>query len=277
MSLRHDSGGTFVRTITGLVLAALSLALIWLPGFHAVFVLYAAVLVGIGAWEYAELARARGVAVPRGLLAAASVLVVCAAYSHEMRLALSVFVFAVLGLGLWHLRTGARTLAGLTVSVFGVAYTGLFGAHFCALHALAHGPALVTLLAVAIVLSDTGAYFTGKSIGRSKMAPNISPKKTWEGSVGGFVFAAAGMLVLWLLSRYGPAGLFPEAPWHLYCGIGLVLAAVGQAGDLVESMLKRDAGVKDSGALFPGHGGVLDRCDGFLFAAPVLYHLAIWL
>lgn len=277
MNAARESGGTAVRTLTGLLLAAFSLAVIWLPGFHAVFVAYAAALVAVGAWEFAGLAHARGVAVPRGGLAVVSALVVLAAYEYQMRLALAVFAFGVLALSTWHLRAGARSLTSLSVSVFGVAYTGLFGAHFCAMHALPHGPALVTLLAVAIVLSDTGAYFAGKTLGRRKMAPNVSPKKTWEGSIGGLVLAGAGMLALWLIALHGPADVFPKAPWYVYCGTGLVLAAIGQVGDLIESMLKRDAGIKDSGALFPGHGGVLDRCDGFLFTAPVLYHLAVWL
>jgi len=124
-----------------------------------------------------------------------------------------------------------------------------------------------------VALSDTGAYFAGKNFGRHKMAPRVSPKKTWEGSIGGLLLAMAGIGVIYGIHNYTQTKYLPAWPLYRYVLVGLVLAIVGQVGDLVESMLKRDAGVKDSGQVLPGHGGVLDRCDGFLFAGPVMYYL----
>jgi len=106
-----------------------------------------------------------------------------------------------------------------------------------------------------------------------KMAPVLSPNKTWEGAVAGFLAALLGMAAACLLSRWFNA--LPQWTLAHYLGIGAVLSVVSQVGDLAESSLKRAAGVKDSGSLFPGHGGVLDRCDGFLFATPALYYMLV--
>ena len=116
-----------------------------------------------------------------------------------------------------------------------------------------------------VIVSDTAQYYTGRAFGRRPLAPAISPKKTIEGAVGGFVFgaAAAGR-------RSGTGGCRP-CPLPLRVALGAAVVALGIAGDLFESMLKRSAGVKDSSALIPGHGGILDRIDALLFAAPVYY------
>ena len=120
------------------------------------------------------------------------------------------------------------------------------------------------LLMLTVMVSDTAQYYTGRGLGRRLLAPAISPKKTVEGAVGGFVFGAL------LLAAAGQWWL-PRFPMAFRAMLGLVVVALGIAGDLFESMLKRSAGVKDSSALIPGHGGVLDRIDALLFAAPVYY------
>src|SRR5690606_3746527 len=173
-----------------------------------------------------------------------------------------------------------RSVPGLASSVFGIFYVGWFGAHFTLLHSVHRGdvhigPGLVTLLIVAVVLTDSAAYFVGSRFGRHKVAPAISPNKSWEGAAGGLVFSLAGMAVLYFLYRRFPDGPLPDWNFPRYLFAGALLSAVAQVGDFAESAIKRDAGVKDSGVLFPGHGGVLDRCDGFLFAAPVLYYFVI--
>jgi phosphatidate cytidylyltransferase len=127
------------------------------------------------------------------------------------------------------------------------------------------GQNLLLLLFGSVVAADTGAYYTGRALGRHKMAPSISPNKTWEGAVGGLLSGIVGALVI----RYG---LWPEIALHRAVVAGLLLAAVGILGDLAVSMLKRTSGVKDSSRLIPGHGGVLDRTDSLLFAAPILYY-----
>ncbi|MCU0492243.1 MAG: phosphatidate cytidylyltransferase [Chloroflexaceae bacterium] len=119
-------------------------------------------------------------------------------------------------------------------------------------------------------LQDSGAYFAGRAFGRHKMAPNLSPKKTWEGAAGGLIAGVLGailaMLLLGLPIGYGGAVL-----------LGVAGSIAGMLGDLAESLLKRQIGVKDAGSLIPGHGGILDRADSMLFAGPVLYMLILLL
>ena len=130
------------------------------------------------------------------------------------------------------------------------------------------GLALLVWLFVVVWTTDTAAYFAGRAIGGPRLAPAISPSKTWAGLCGGMLGAAlTGALAAWLL---GSGRLLQAA------GLGALLAVVAQLGDLVESGSKRAAGVKDSGTLIPGHGGLLDRVDGLLFAAPV-FAAMVWL
>ncbi len=128
------------------------------------------------------------------------------------------------------------------------------------------GRDFVYLALLATFGSDTLAYFIGKAIGRHKMAPAISPGKTWEGAVAGLV---GGMLVAWLFTL--PTPLQVPLNWWQAILLGLAISVFGQLGDLAESLLKRNVGVKDSGAIMPGHGGILDRLDSVLFAGVVVY------
>lgn len=125
------------------------------------------------------------------------------------------------------------------------------------------GMSILLYLVLVVVATDIGAYFTGKRFGRHQLAPTISPKKTWEGLAGGML---AAMLVGGFCASFTPypVSILPCAFW------GFLLAGVAQTGDLFESWLKRRAGVKDSSGLIPGHGGLLDRVDGFTFTAPLL-------
>jgi phosphatidate cytidylyltransferase len=127
----------------------------------------------------------------------------------------------------------------------------------------------IGLLLAVIMAGDTAAYFVGHLIGRHKLAPTVSPGKTWEGFAGGLLGGTAGALAVRALG-------LSELPLVDAAVLGLAVAALGAAGDLVESVLKRWAGVKDSGALFPGHGGALDRLDSLLFGAPVLYYYFVF-
>lgn len=150
----------------------------------------------------------------------------------------------------------------VALALFGSIYVGLFS-YLWLLRAFGEGSRYLITLVLLIWAQDIGAYFIGLTLGKRPLAPTISPKKTWEGALGGL---ACGVLVA------GLVGLF----WHMG-GIGFLLGLVagiaGQIGDLVESALKRAAGVKDSGSLLPGHGGVLDRFDSLIFAAPLAYLL----
>lgn len=171
----------------------------------------------------------------------------------------------------------SQSLASVAATVFGVIYVALLAGSLIGVRLIFKeetadvlpllSPKLLTMFFAMVMMTDTGAYYTGRSIGRHKLAPRISPGKTIEGAIGGFITAIITGPICKLI-------FFPEIPvWHavlLGAGIGIV----GQIGDLAESMLKRGAGVKDSGTLLPGHGGMLDRVDSILFCAPLLYYYA---
>jgi phosphatidate cytidylyltransferase len=115
--------------------------------------------------------------------------------------------------------------------------------------------------------ADIGAYFAGKKLGKHKLTPQISPNKTWEGAIGGVVLstAFAALASFWF---------FPELPYKASIPLALAITVIGILGDLVESAMKRGAGVKDTASFLPGHGGLLDRLDSLLFGAPILYYFA---
>jgi phosphatidate cytidylyltransferase len=126
------------------------------------------------------------------------------------------------------------------------------------------GPRVLFLLMLTVMVSDTAQYYTGRLFGRRPLAPLVSPKKTIEGAIGGLVFGTALFVIV-------GAWWLPAVPAAFRALLGVAIVALGIGGDLFESMLKRSAGVKDSSTLIPGHGGVLDRIDALLFAAPIYY------
>ena len=151
----------------------------------------------------------------------------------------------------------------------GIAYVGVLGSTIILLRGLDNGRDWVYLALFSTFTADTAAYFTGRAVGRHKMAPAISPKKTWEGFAGGYAGGFAAVLLL----NYVLGLRVDTAPALL---IAATLPAAAAAGDLVESWIKRRAGVKDASDLIPGHGGVLDRLDSLLFTFPVVYVVARW-
>jgi len=166
----------------------------------------------------------------------------------------------------------ATTVPAAAGSLFGALWLGALMGTIAALRHLPspdQGAWRVILLLFIIMTGDTLAYLVGHAIGRHRLAPNLSPGKTVEGALGGLLGGVLGALIVRIL---GFAALSPGE----VVGLGVVVAAVGIAGDLAESLLKRWAGVKDSGTLIPGHGGVLDRSDSLLFGAPVLYYWFIF-
>jgi phosphatidate cytidylyltransferase len=273
-----ESSGAFqLRVITGLSLLGLVLLLVWHPhsAFRGGFTLFVGVIAGVGLFEYYALARARSLPVEAAGGTVIGVLVVLTAHFGHLawvNAALYAGCIVVAALQIVHQR---QSIPGLTASIFGLLYVGWFAAHFVLLRtSFAAGAGLVTLLIVAVAVTDTAAYFTGRAVGRHKLTP-LSPKKTWEGAAGGFVFTMVGVVFIhYLRQRYQWPALPAWTFWQ-YAVAGALLSVTSQIGDIAESLLKRDAGVKDSGAFFPGHGGVLDRCDGFLFAAPALYYMAV--
>ena len=154
----------------------------------------------------------------------------------------------------------------LTRMIFGLVYVGGLMSFLLAIRYLPDGGRWLIVLTAITAGSDSGAYFVGSTIGKTKLCPGVSPKKTVEGALGGL---AAGMLAACVFAGF----LLADVSWWFLLPTTLVLTGVGMLGDLTESIVKRGTGVKDSGTLLSGHGGVLDRIDSLLLAAPVLYYL----
>ena len=158
----------------------------------------------------------------------------------------------------------------LGISLFGILWIPWSFNHLTLIRGLPEGTAFLFLLVLSIWMSDIAAYFGGKSFGRNLLAPSVSPKKTIEGSLCG---AAAGSIVAALFSFF----FIESLSWVTGSLVGLAVSFLGQVGDLLESKIKRLCEVKDSGTIFPGHGGILDRVDGFLTATPVYFYLMFWI
>ena len=152
---------------------------------------------------------------------------------------------------------------------FGIFYIGFCAAHLILLRALPAGVSWLLVLSAITASSDTGAYYIGRAFGRTKLYPALSPGKTRAGAIGGLIGGMLGGLVAAVL-------LFEGVNYITVALLGLVLSAVGIIGDMIESLIKRVSGVKDSGQILPGHGGLLDRCDSLLLTAPALYYVLFW-
>jgi phosphatidate cytidylyltransferase len=261
------------RILSGVVLLALAVATIWFAP-PLVFFAVAELLLGLAVVEYIRLARAGDLAIPAVASICAAVLTSIAVASAAapgpaVRLAPPVdvvFMTASLALAavvLSQWRGERDAIARTAATVFPSIYLGMPIGAMVALRQ-SRGAAALFLLVLTIIASDTAQYFTGRAFGRRPLAPSISPKKTIEGALGGFI---AGALLLFAAGAWW----LPDLDGGLRALVGIAMVALGIAGDLFESMLKRSVGVKDSSALIPGHGGVLDRIDSLLFAAPVYY------
>lgn len=253
-----------LRVASAAVLLPVVIGSIWFLPPVATLVLaeIAAVLAFL---EYAAIARSVGLEVPRAI-GATAVAAACAAVALpplplDFILMSVVIVLGALAVGSG--QPGPSVLRNAAAALFPVGYLGLPLGALASVRTFA-GREAVLLLVLTIVVSDTAQYYTGRAFGRVPLAPTISPKKTREGAIGGLIFGTAAMTL-------GGWKLFPAAPPAILILCAATVVVLGIVGDLFESLLKRSAGVKDSSALIPGHGGILDRIDSWLFAAPVYY------
>jgi phosphatidate cytidylyltransferase len=258
------------RVLSGAVLILIAVAVVWFAP-AVVFLVVAEGLLVLACREYAGLARATGLHISFGVSTLAAALT-CASFARialdgwtwlslDVVLLSSLVVVGAAALPGW--RGGTDAVASVSAALLPVLYLGLPLGSMVAVRET-RGREALFLMMLTVIVSDTAQYYSGRAFGRRPLAPEISPKKTMEGAVGGFMFGAlvlAGVGVWWL----------PTVPLVYRALLGIAVVAFGIAGDLFESMLKRSAGVKDSSSLIPGHGGILDRIDALLFAAPIYY------
>ena len=268
------------RILFALIGAPLTVGLIYAGGW--IFTAALGAVAAIGAWELFRMAR-EGAAEPLDMagisLAAIIPLLVHASYLGVYRVTLTdmVLVFlALLASVIWLRGVSRKPLVSFSVTLAGIIYAALvtymypLRYHDYAVGAVA-GTVLVMFPITVTWATDTGAYAFGRMFGKHKLIPSVSPSKTVEGALGGLVLSLVGTwaYVVLLLKPFAHLSLTSSGIVALALAIGIV----GQVGDLAESLLKRDAGVKDSSKLLPGHGGILDRFDSLLFVLPVAYLL----
>jgi phosphatidate cytidylyltransferase len=272
------------RIITAAVALPILIASIVLPSYYQesywLFVLIAGLALGAGLFEFYSLSK------KLELKADAAIAYIAAAimfvnflfdaptrYPDALLATVAAFILAVLISQTFRFQKDfSKMLVGVGMTLLGPMYIGFLGGFLVStrvgfedhLYLSTH---LLGYFFLVLMGSDTGAYFTGKAIGRHKLIPTISPGKTWEGLIGGFAAAAAfaALSTFWF---------FPELPYQVSIPLAIVMSSIGVLGDLVESAMKRGAGAKDAASILPGHGGVLDRLDSLLLNAPILYYFA---
>jgi phosphatidate cytidylyltransferase len=248
------------RVLSALVLLPAVIATIWfLPPWGTL--LLATLAAVLAFTEFARIVGLTDARMVAGSGAAVAGACVAAALGHSEVVLMSAVIVAggaAVAIG----RPGPDVFPQVAAAVAAPVYLGLPLGALAAVRAIA-GREAVLLLLITIVVSDSAQYYTGRAFGRRPLSPEISPKKTIEGAIGGVLFGTAALAA-------GGRQLFPSPLWLLVL-VGAAIALLGIVGDLFESLLKRSAGVKDSSRLIPGHGGVLDRIDSWLFAAPIYY------
>lgn len=265
------------RILTAVIVLPVLIASILISALQPLFVVLAGAAMVLGLYEFYILAKRRDLKpdVSAGYLSAAALFTVF--YFNEVgklpELLLIQVVLMLLTAGSLIAVTlrGApfdKLLASTGATILGVLYIALLGGHLVALRTGFEQPLSADLLSfffLIIMGADVGAYYVGRTFGKHKLAPTISPGKTWEGVIGGL---AAGLL----MATVSHFWFFRELPMKWALPLSVVMVVVGILGDLTESALKRGAGAKDAANILPGHGGLLDRLDSLLFNAPLIYY-----
>lgn len=268
MDLKKRSGVTLIGVPLGITFIFLG------EGF---FIITISIFFAIAAWEFANLFKAGGFA-PSGFLMAFQVLGLCFwrwAYGFENdSMILPVLILGNMAYAIFlFLRGNHQAANAFVIMMGGVFYIGYLGGYYISIRLLTQGSWWTLISLLSIWITDSGAYFVGSYLGKHKLAPTISPKKTWEGYFGGIVFAVVLMPLLMLLfEQWGFGGL---AIWKSV-SFALVASVFSVFGDLGISVIKRQFGAKDSGKLLPGHGGLLDRTDTWLWNAALNYFIIVW-
>jgi phosphatidate cytidylyltransferase len=249
--------------------ALVGCALLTLFTVKATFLIYMGLALGIGLYEMAGALKAREIRIPVIPVLLGGAAMVTSAYWAAGGAVTAAFAVTLIAILAWRLPSGAEGyVRDVTGAVFATAYLALPGATVAAMLTPGDGPKRVLTFVILTICSDIGGYFAGITLGRGgahKMAPTISPKKTWEGLAGSALTVIVAGVILFPVLLHGY--------WWQGAVTGVAAVAAAVLGDLAESVIKRDLGIKDMGTLLPGHGGVLDRLDSLLICAPVTWLL----
>ncbi len=268
------------RILTAAILIPLVLVLIlWGPLWLQFLAAWA--VAELALYEYLSLADASGLRSSRSLVLSASTFLFIMAFWMPVFLMPALGILALVFLGFCSLRSPLNRVLGDAASgFFGLIYVAFPLALAPLITLQENGIAQLLFLLVVVWAGDIVALYVGRSIGRHRMAPVLSPKKTWEGAAGSLLGSiAAGLAVVAFgshLYRHGFSLLLFTQPWWYWAGMAILLNIAAQFGDVMESAIKRGAGIKDSGSILPGHGGVLDRIDALLLALPVLWYALLF-
>ena len=261
------------RMLTGLIMGTIVLSCIMAGGVYLLALIVFMLI--MGSKEYVKILNHKGFYPSLKVIYLTEAILTTVVYFNRVDLVAITLTICAMCSFMWVLFVGRQPyIANVATTMFGMVYCGWFPLHLMFLRNLSNanydsGLGFIILMFTSILLTDIGGYYIGSKFGKHKLAPVISPNKTIEGSIGGMSFAIIGSLLIWAYINY----LLHIEVNLLIMIIGAIICTVfAQIGDLCESLIKRDAGVKDSGTSLPGHGGFLDRTDSFILTIPVMYY-----
>ncbi len=274
MNLNLNKNAT--RLLTGLIIGTIALWCLINGGIALLLLI--SVVVYLGSKEYVQILKNKGFFPSLKVILISDAFLAMLSYFNRFDLVALAFTLCSIWAFIWVLFRGRQPyIANVSTTILGFVYGGWFPLHLLFLRGLnadnyqgflklnVHNDGLgyVLLLFIGILFTDTGCYYFGEKFGKNKLSPIISPKKTIEGAIGGAICAVIGVLII---------GYFIHLEWYQSLISGILCTIFAQIGDLSESLIKRDAGVKDSGTFLPGHGGFLDRTDSYVLTVPVLFY-----
>jgi phosphatidate cytidylyltransferase len=265
------------RVLVAIILLPIGIGVIYLGGW--IFAAFIGLVLGLAAWEFAGLFRKSGFQPAIAIMVAGAVALAAGRALDGFGSAPWIIVLLILASMTYHLvafeRGRDQSGTDFTITLSGTLYLGWLGGYLISLRLMPAGAWLIWLVLLAVFLADSAAYFIGQRFGKHKLSPRLSPKKTWEGYLAGVVAGTLGTALVAYLWGLWAGPDFPVTPWQGAL-LGLLISVLTTLGDLGESMLKRQSGVKDSSNILPGHGGVFDRIDSWLWAAPIGYYFILW-
>lgn len=263
----HGLNKNATRMLTGFIMGTIAMSAI-IYGKWAILLMLL-VIIFFASKEYVKILEHKGFYPSLKVMFLSQLIIASIAYFQRFDLVAVALTFCSIGAFMWVLFRGRQPyIANVATTLLGIIYCGWFPLHLIFLRHLSSerfhdGLGFVVLMFTAILMTDIGCYYAGCHLGKHKLAPIVSPNKTIEGSIGGAIAAVIGALII---------GYFLQLEWYFSVMLGFLCTVFAQIGDLCESLLKRDAGVKDSGHSLPGHGGFLDRTDSFILTIPVMYY-----